>query len=605
MLRRSIVSVALLSVVGLAACSGGGTAPKVSPSVGSSTPGVTAQSLATTQFLFGKLNTVTSSASTRRPQYVTNAITSVTITLTSVNGSKYVPPSGTAASTTSSITISTCPCTISGPAAPAGSDVFVLTAYDGSGNVVSTASPTLTIAAGQLNNEAITLNGVPASLRVAPPAAAAGTAFSTPQLISVTALDADGGTIMGAYANPITLSDADTSGATTLATSGTDSPAAGQLLSSSDVATLAYTGLAMLPTTIGAAASGTTAASGSFAPTLQPILTNASGTPAALTVGFFGTQSVTLTPSEAGWTNAPYNKTLTVTPAAGCSTVATLSGYTFTLATSATRGNSCTVAVSDGLGGSNSASFTLNAGGSQAFAYTGAAATFTVPTGITVMQIAAVGGSGGSTTGTTGGLAGTMTVASPVSATLTVQVGGAGGNSVAAAAGNQPGGFPDGGAGGSGTTVQGSGGGGSSSVTQGTTLLLDAAGGGGGTRGGNAGYPNGVTGTSSGVGDSQPGAGGTQSAGGAGGTGFGGGPAGANGGASSGGAGGNATGAGGAGGSGGGGGYFGGGGGGGEIAGGGLVAGGGGGASYYNPSGTLISNGIATGRGNGSVTITY
>ena len=83
----------------------------------------------------------------------------------------------------------------------------------------------------------------------------------------MTALDADGYPIGGTYATEITLSDSDTSGATAIATSGADNPPTDTLLSSSDVATLAWNGqtIAGGAATIEAAA-GTVLTTAQFTP---------------------------------------------------------------------------------------------------------------------------------------------------------------------------------------------------------------------------------------------------------------------------------------------------------------------------------------------------
>ncbi|HTA37475.1 MAG TPA: hypothetical protein VK760_00280, partial [Candidatus Acidoferrales bacterium] len=118
------------------------------------------------------------------------------------------------------------------------------------------------------NNFGLTLDGVVAALAVSGlPPAAAGTAFATPQPFAVTAKDADGYTIVGTYSKPVVLTNTDSSGATTIATSGLDRPTNGVLLSSTDVATLDYTGKAILPVTIGATQSGATPGSAVFSPT--------------------------------------------------------------------------------------------------------------------------------------------------------------------------------------------------------------------------------------------------------------------------------------------------------------------------------------------------
>jgi NHL repeat len=132
-------------------------------------------------------------------------------------------------------------------------------------NLLSTArNVAFTITAGIANHVGITLDGVPASITVGGfPSASAGTAFLN-KSFSVTVKDADGYLIVGTYSTPIMLTDSDTSGATTIATAGSDTPPADELLSSSDTATISYTGRAITPVTIDASA-GTVSGSGIFA----------------------------------------------------------------------------------------------------------------------------------------------------------------------------------------------------------------------------------------------------------------------------------------------------------------------------------------------------
>jgi len=106
----------------------------------------------------------------------------------------------------------------------------------------SAAGIAVTVREGQNNAFGISLDGVPASIVINGfPNAYPGTAFSA-QPFAVTALDADGNAIVGTYSSPIVLSDGDTSGATSIATGGADSPPAGTLLGSSDTPTIAFTG---------------------------------------------------------------------------------------------------------------------------------------------------------------------------------------------------------------------------------------------------------------------------------------------------------------------------------------------------------------------------
>jgi NHL repeat len=132
-------------------------------------------------------------------------------------------------------------------------------------NLLSTAhNIAFTITRGIANSLGITLDGVPASIVVGGfPSASVGSAFKN-KSFTVRAKDADGYVIVGTYSTPITLTDSDTSGATTIATAGSDHPPADELLSSSDTATISYTGGEIGPATI-AAAAGAANGSGIFA----------------------------------------------------------------------------------------------------------------------------------------------------------------------------------------------------------------------------------------------------------------------------------------------------------------------------------------------------
>jgi hypothetical protein len=157
-------------------------------------------------------------------------------------------------------------------------------AIPASASLLSTAANVpLTMTGGITNRLGVTLDGVVASLVVSSlPSAKIGTAFGSPRSFTVTAMDADGDVIAGAYDNAVTLSNGDRSGATTISTSGSDSPTSGELLSSSDTAAIAYDGAALVSATIGATASGATPAHGTFAP--APVLAAIS-----TTTGLIGT----------------------------------------------------------------------------------------------------------------------------------------------------------------------------------------------------------------------------------------------------------------------------------------------------------------------------
>jgi hypothetical protein len=236
------------------------------------------------------------------------------------------------------------------------------------------------------------------------------------------------------------------------------------------------------------------------------------------------------------------------------------------------------------------------------YAYTGGAQTYTVPAGITAVQVVATGASGGVLNGGSTnygyGARAQATVTVTPGEVLTVQVGGRGGNDSDSGGGTTAGGYNGGGNGGSAGA-----GGGASDVRRAsaagstgdyltTRNALVVAGGGGGSddapaTGGNGGTPTGGDGTlNSSAPAGRAGGGASQTAPGRAGIG---GNAGSNGtgGAS------NYKGCG------GGGGYYGGGGS------GGYNAGGGGGSSWVRPTGsTGIGYSVATAVGNGSVAIT-
>src|SRR5579872_16707 len=151
-----------------------------------------------------------------------------------------------------------------GAVAPLGNDTFTITAYDqpnGKGNVLASG----TVAANVSSSSSITTIDVAVTGRIAKitvalanPYPPVGTAASTN--VIVTGLDADGNTVLGAFATPVALQDFDASGATKLS--------ATTVAGSSSTVTLSYDGaLPFTSATITASLSGTPAVSATFAPT--------------------------------------------------------------------------------------------------------------------------------------------------------------------------------------------------------------------------------------------------------------------------------------------------------------------------------------------------
>ena len=337
------------------------------------------------------------------------------------------------------------------------------------------------------NSISFAAEGVPASFVLLDvPGATAGQRFTSPQVFTVVAKNSSGAVIVGTYAKPIALADSDTSGATAIATLGSDKPGKDQLLSSNDIATLSYTGLAIKPVTLSASATGAKKASVTFAPVLQPIVitTNDGLNPDFAGVDLASPQtSHTFNASEAGWTNAPYNHGFTSTVQSQCAKIATVtpskSQTSFTAQTvdpSSTAGT-CSVTLTDGAGQQQAVTVAYTV-----FQYTGTHQSFTVPAGVKLMTVIAIGAEGGQSKNeyhsseivVPGGYGAEVTATMPVkpAQVLAIVVGGSG----------NAGGYNGGGIGGyyHGYGKSGSGGGASDVILGSNNLLVVAGGGGGG-----------------------------------------------------------------------------------------------------------------------------
>jgi hypothetical protein len=203
---RTLVSLTSLSAL-LAACGGG--------SVGPQTPVITPASKSTgTVALSIKIPAKTSTSSNlHRRQYVSSSTQSLALTIThsgapvlqeAVSLTTSNPNCTTAAGATT--------CTFAFPLAP-GSYLGTISTYDGaivagavSGHLLSQGqSLAITVVGGQTNDLTLTLDGVPASIAIAPASGSTitgtqSTGFSVPssaQPLLVSALDADGNTIVG------------------------------------------------------------------------------------------------------------------------------------------------------------------------------------------------------------------------------------------------------------------------------------------------------------------------------------------------------------------------------------------------------------------------
>ncbi|TAM58815.1 hypothetical protein EPN52_09200 [bacterium] len=214
--RTSINVLALLTLgVGLfAGCGGGGGGGSTPPAGGGpqSTPTAPTQPVAIS-ILFPA---VTAGAA-RRPAYAPSTSVTLTVAVNNAAADTYdVSPTSTSCQLVSGGR--SCTFTVN---APVGSDTFALTIWDApnaTGNKLATGSATQTIVAGTANTLTIPLNAVVAKivLTLANPNPPQGTATSIPLTVAVSDADGNpistcGGCVAGAnqYANPITLTDSD------------------------------------------------------------------------------------------------------------------------------------------------------------------------------------------------------------------------------------------------------------------------------------------------------------------------------------------------------------------------------------------------------------
>ena len=159
-------------------------------------------------------------------------------------------------------------CTARGHA-PVGMQTFDVVAYDGAkgtGNVLASGAISAQVAAGAAPVR-ISLMGKPASISLALDPAYPRAGSATRANVDVAVLDADGNTIVGAYAGGVTLTDSDASGATKLSTT--------TVADSSTRIMLAYDGAPLDQAAVFAKAQGVPNAGAIFAPAPTTVATYA------------------------------------------------------------------------------------------------------------------------------------------------------------------------------------------------------------------------------------------------------------------------------------------------------------------------------------------
>jgi hypothetical protein len=268
MLARSL-GIGLVLTALLTACSGGGSPTSTLPQAPTS-GGSTGSTQSVVVSIRIPASGVSSAANRRQPQYVSVNTQSAVIAINggapvlidlAANSPNCVPSGGGGR---------TCTATVS--AAP-GADTFSEKLYastDGSGPVLSQSVTTQTIVAGHANVVNMILEGVVATLGVALSNPTPPVGSPTQIVVIVTFSDSSGATIIGSdpFANPITLSDSDQSGITSLNRTTLTSPA--------DAANvyLNYTGQPLASATITASAAGATSGSATLTPKSGPITFN-------------------------------------------------------------------------------------------------------------------------------------------------------------------------------------------------------------------------------------------------------------------------------------------------------------------------------------------
>lgn len=219
----------LPALVLLAACGGGG-----GTNAGPPAPTAPKPTSGTVLFTIGQMQSV----QVRHAQYVSPHTQSVVVAYgTQAYGVDFIQGSTGCTGAVPNVS-----CSVQFTA-PVGSDTFTITAYDqygGRGNALSQAQVTVNVVGGTNTVKAV-LDGVPQSVSL-PRAVNLPEATATSVPFTVTAYDADGAAIVGPgnYTAPVTLTDTDTSGGTTVSANvsgpgtpaivtynGTSSPSAG------------------------------------------------------------------------------------------------------------------------------------------------------------------------------------------------------------------------------------------------------------------------------------------------------------------------------------------------------------------------------------------
>jgi hypothetical protein len=289
---------------------------------------------------------------------------SVAVTLTKVN-SKAVTPK----KTVTTLTKCTAGCTVPGPVSAAGTDTFTIVVYNGktgTGKILRSGTLTGKVKATKTTLTAPTLLGTVASVVLGTAAGVAGTAATgaSAKAITVSAKDASNNVVTGTFANTFTVTDADTSGATSLTGGASGTALSRTFTASTQTLKISYTGLAIVSATLKPGGTGITGAVSTFTVTNADVTGVISPAPTtANQIDLYATSgtgsSATLTLSQKGW-GTPYGKKFAyVTAGSGAPpncgsytiTPASNGGVVYTIAAKVTAAaGACAMTVTGGAG---------------------------------------------------------------------------------------------------------------------------------------------------------------------------------------------------------------------------------------------------------------
>jgi len=246
---KTTITRTIVASIGLAfaAAACGGGSGGVTPSASQAAPSGTSGNAVFTVKI--PHPAVSASSGDKRPAYLTPQVKGIDFSVSASDGT--LPSSRgyaffalTPQSTYCTNGPSALTCTLSVQAYP-GNDSFAVATYDqsnpttlnpnnGQSHVISVGYVTATIGAGATNAISITTSGIVSTVLIGldNPYPAAGTPLT--QNVHVTGVDADNNVIVGNFDSPLSLTDSDTSGVTTLSTTS--------IASSGATATMTYNG---------------------------------------------------------------------------------------------------------------------------------------------------------------------------------------------------------------------------------------------------------------------------------------------------------------------------------------------------------------------------